>query len=146
MVWIPTKALEKKSYLRKVSISQAHRIRLFSDSSTISEGSEEESQPGSVDVPSSPTDHPPNRGDIFLTQSSAENNIGSPTNPLETSKVQDTVFWDSSRPNNRYSVDTGDGIPLAEASKNTYEKALLEVLTSLNVSKAISQKSQGKLD
>jgi hypothetical protein len=143
MVWIPTRSLEKKNYLGKVNLAQAHRIRLFSDSSTISEGSEEESNHGSVDVPSSPT-HQPNRGDVFLSQSSAEKSVDSPTNPLETAKIQDSVFLDPSRLNNtrQFSVDAGDRIPLAGASKNTYEKALLEVLTSLNVSKAISQKSK----
>ena len=141
MVWIPTKTLEKRNFLEKNNLSQTQRIRLFSDSSTITEGSEVELQQSSLEVPSSPTNRP-SRGDVFLTQSSHEKTIDSPSYITETSRNQNSDVWDPARQARIDSIDAGDNIPLAAASKNTHENALIDVLTSLNVSKAISQKSK----
>ena len=90
MVWIPTKTLERKNSLGiATNPTHKHRIRLFSDASTITEGSQEELQfdIDSVNASSRPPNHP-NRGEGIPSQLSAENTHNVSFLPSETAAIQ----------------------------------------------------------
>ena len=141
MVWIPTKTLEKKKTSGiDINISQKHRIRLFSDSSTITEGSVEELKPGSLDIPLTPAGNP-SRGDVFSTQPSTEK-TDSLSISSDAANIQKIALPATNTNHSKKSIDIGDGVPLAPNSKNTFENTLLDVLTSLDIRQAISQKTK----
>ena len=135
MVWIPTKALEKKNDLGIANIpSSKHRLRLFSDSSTITEGSEEELEQDDVNTTSNKSQQPI-RGEGFSSNLSAETIHDTSPRSLEIGDGEKSDFFKYAR--------SGSVIPLDPTAKClTYETVLLEVLMSLNVSQAISQKSK----
>ena len=137
MVWIPTKT---NIGIPTAKLTQKQRVRLFSsDSGNLSEDGLEEVSPGSLEIPTSPAPKI-SRGDTFANPSSSDNTLNIPTSGgVQNQKDEIPRF---SRIGSIGSDDSGDAIPLTDISKNTYEKALSEILASLNVSQAISQKTK----
>ena len=135
MVWIPTKT---NLGAPTTNSKQKQRIRLFSsDSDTLSEEPEEDQSPGSIDIPTSPCSRI-NRGDTFTASAdSAFDSVSSTNNQKHKDKPPKFSMIGSIG-----SEDSGDKIPLTDISKNTYERALTDILSSINVSQAISQKSK----
>ena len=137
MVWIPTKT---NLGVPTNNLVQKQRIRLFSsDSATLSEEAEVELSHGSLDIPTSPVPKV-SRGDTFANKPPVDEALDSAPN---------TFSQDDSDKKSKFakigsigSEDSGDAIPLTDIAKNTYERALTDVLSSLNVSQAISQKSK----
>ena len=137
MVWIPTKT---NLGVPTNNLVQKQRIRLFSsDSATLSEEAEVELSHGSLDIPTSPVPKV-SRGDTFANKLPVDEALDSASN---------TFSQDDSDKKSKFakigsigSEDSGDAIPLTDIAKNTYERALTDVLSSLNVSQAISQKSK----
>ena len=139
MVWIPTKT---NIGVSATNLTQKQRVRLFSSvSATLSEDVEEEipSGIGSLDIPTSPAPKI-SRGDTLANPLSSDNTLNVFTTTGAQGKKDENPRF--SRVGSTGSNDSGDAIPLTDVSKNTYEKALSEILTSLNVSQAISQKTK----
>ena len=135
MVWIPTKT---NLGVPTSNTKQKQRIRLFSsDSDTLSEEPEEEPSTGSIDIPTSPVSRI-NRGDTLTTSADCAFDSG-PITLNQTQKDKPPKF---SRIGSIGSEDAGDKVPLTDITRNTYERALTDILSSINVSQAISQKSK----
>ena len=135
MVWIPTKT---NLGVSTTNSKLKQRIRLFSsDSDTLSEEPEEEQSPGSIDTPTSPVSKI-NRGYTFTTSDDCAFDSAPSTNN-QNQKDKPPKF---SKIGSIGSEDSGDKIPLTDTTRNTYERALTDILSSINVSQAISQKSK----
>ena len=137
MVWIPTKTNPGDP---TANVTQKQRVRLFSSvSATISEDQEDESSAGNLDTPTSPAPKV-SRGDTFSNQLSSDSTFETAPNIITQNQKDEAHKF--SRVGSVGSDGSGDAIPITDITKNTYERALTDILNSLNVSQAISQKSK----